>query len=50
MKVLIADDEIHICTLLKHLIDWEELGLELGGMFSSGQEVLEYLPRRQPIF
>ena len=43
MKVLIADDEIHICTLLKHLIDWEELGLELGGMFSSGQEVLEYL-------
>ena len=49
MKVLIADDEIHICTLLKHLIDWEELGLELGGMFSGGQ-FWSTFPQRQPIF
>lgn len=43
MKVLIADDEPHICTLLKYLIKWEELGLTLGGTFSSGSEVLDYL-------
>lgn len=45
MKVLIADDEIHICTLIKHLIDWKGLKLTLGGTFSSGEEVLEYLSR-----
>lgn len=43
MKVLIADDEPHICTLLKYLIKWDELGLTLGGTFSGGGEVLDYL-------
>lgn len=43
MKVLIADDEPHICTLLKYLIQWDQLGLTLGGTFSSGDEVLNYL-------
>lgn len=40
MKVIIADDEIHICSLLKHLIQWEELGLSLLGVFNEGRSVL----------
>ena len=43
MKVLIADDEPHICTLLKYLIQWEQLGLTLAGTFYGGDEVLSYL-------
>ena len=43
MKVLIADDEVHICSLIQYLIAWDELGLTPGGMFSCGEEVLEYL-------
>lgn len=43
MKVLIADDEVYICSLIKHLIDWDGLGLELAGTFCSGLGVLDYL-------
>lgn len=45
MKVIIADDEVHICSLIKYLIAWEELGLTFGGMFSCGEEVWEFLQR-----
>ena len=41
MKVIIADDEIHICSLLKHLIEWDRLGLELAGVFNDGESLLE---------
>lgn len=43
LKVLIADDEVHICSLLKYLIDWEKLGLEFAGSFGNGQAVLDHL-------
>lgn len=43
MKVLIADDEVYICSLIKHLIDWDGLGLELAGTYGSGDGVLAYL-------
>ncbi len=41
MKVVIADDEIHICSLIRHVIAWDRLGLTLLGVFSSGEDVLE---------
>ncbi len=41
MKVIIADDEIHICSLLRHLIQWERLGLTLLDVFYNGNDVLE---------
>ncbi|MBR4461439.1 MAG: response regulator [Erysipelotrichaceae bacterium] len=41
MKVIIADDEIHICSLLKHLIKWDELGLELVSVYNDGESLLE---------
>ena len=37
---MIADDEVHIRNLLKYLIHWEELGLELTGEFDNGQDLL----------
>lgn len=40
MKVIIADDEVHICSLLKHVIEWDSLGLVLLGAFQNGQDVL----------
>lgn len=41
MKVIIADDEVHICSLIKHRIDWERLGLTLLGVFNDGKQVIE---------
>ncbi|MBU9744891.1 response regulator [Lachnospiraceae bacterium ASD3451] len=40
-KVVIIDDEIHIRSLVRNLIHWEELGLECAGCYASGQEALE---------
>lgn len=42
MKLIIADDEPHICSLLKHLIKWEELGLECAGVYNSGDQVIRH--------
>ncbi|MEG2843348.1 MAG: response regulator, partial [Ruthenibacterium sp.] len=43
MRVMIADDEVHICSLIKHLISWEALNLEFAGLFFNGKEVLDFL-------
>lgn len=42
MKVVIADDEVHVCSLVKHLIDWEGLGLTLAGVFHNGDDVIAH--------
>lgn len=41
MKVIIADDEVKICTLIQNLVNWEKLGLELIGVYQNGRDVLE---------
>ncbi|MCR5066956.1 MAG: response regulator [Erysipelotrichaceae bacterium] len=41
MKVIIVDDEVRVGTLIKNLIEWEELGLQLVGVFQNGYDVLE---------
>ena len=45
MKVIIADDEIHICSLLRHVIDWNGLGITLMGVFNDGQSVLSQITK-----
>lgn len=45
MKVVIADDEVHICSLVKHLIDWDGLGLTLSGVCHNGSDVLAHFER-----
>lgn len=47
MKVIIADDEVYICSLIKHLIDWEGLGLELAGIFANGDETAAFLAENE---
>ncbi|WP_099466956.1 response regulator transcription factor [Konateibacter massiliensis] len=47
-KVLIADDEVNVCMLIKKLVDWEALGLEVIGMVHNGVDAFEYLESEQP--
>lgn len=47
-KVIIADDEIHICMLLRKLIDWEEMGIEIVGEYTDGDETLKAIYEKKP--
>ena len=38
LKVIIADDEARVCSLIRMLIDWDALGMELAGVASNGFE------------
>ena len=42
-RLMIADDEKFIRKGLTQQIDWKELGFEIVGIFSDGEEVIEYL-------
>lgn len=48
LKVIIADDEARVCSLIRMLIDWDALGMELAGVASNGFEALELIRARQP--
>lgn len=41
MKVIIVDDELYICKLVQHLIDWQGLGLTLLGIFQNYEDTLQ---------
>lgn len=41
MKVAIVDDEVYICKLVQHLINWQELGLTLLGIFQNYEDTLK---------
>ena len=47
-RVLAADDEYWICENLKHIISWEEYGLEFLKPASDGEEVLARLEEEKP--
>ena len=47
-KALIVDDEPLIREGLKHIIDWEEHGIELVGEASNGEEALEAINKYAP--
>ena len=48
LKVLIADDEELVRQLLKRLVDWESLGLEVIGEASNGFEAFDLLVEYTP--
>lgn len=48
IRVIIADDEMHICRLIQVLIDWEGLGMELAGVASNGLEALSLIKKESP--
>lgn len=47
-KVVIADDEERICQLIKVLVEWELVGLELVGTARNGLEAIELVSTLHP--
>lgn len=47
-SVLIVDDEINICSLIRHEIEWEGLRLTLCGVCSDSRQALEMIRRQRP--
>lgn len=42
-KIILIDDESYVLDQLKLLLDWEKLGFEIVGSFSSTQNIFEYI-------
>lgn len=47
-NVLIVDDEVFICALVKNLINWEELGLEFLGEVYNGEDAIKIIKEQRP--
>ena len=47
-SVLIADDEMSVCNLIKHLISWEELGLTGMGYAHDGIQAYQIIMEKKP--
>ncbi len=47
-KVVIADDEERICQLIKVLVEWEHIGLELVGTARNGLEAIDLVSSLHP--
>lgn len=48
VKVIIADDEERICQLIKALVDWEAMGLEIVGIAHNGLEAGDLVEKLRP--
>lgn len=48
LRVVLADDEVHIRNLLKYLIHWDEIGLDLVSDYDSGSVVVENIEHDKP--
>jgi two-component system response regulator YesN len=48
IKVLIADDEIHICRLIQALIQWDSLEMEPVGVANNGMEAIGLVKEKKP--
>lgn len=48
VKLLICDDEVKICRLIKNLINWEELGAEVVGMAYDGLTAMQIAEKEKP--
>ena len=48
LKVVIADDEARVCSLIQMLIDWDALDMELAGTAANGLEALELMRAQRP--
>ena len=48
MKVLIADDEIKVCRLIQHLVDWDALEMDIIGFANDGKTAYESICEKKP--
>ena len=47
-KVIIVDDEIKVCELIKNCIDWESFGFEIIKIVQTGVEALDIIKQYKP--
>lgn len=48
LKVMIVDDERMICELIRKLVDWDRLNLELAAMVNNGELALQTAQKLRP--
>lgn len=48
MKVIIVDDEVKICQLINHLVDWQSMGMEVVDIVNDGKAAYESICRNHP--
>lgn len=48
LKVIIADDEIKVCKLIHHMVDWSSMGLEVSAIINDGEKALESINEIKP--
>lgn len=48
LKVLIADDEEKVCQLIRRLVDWDALGLEIAAEANDGDSALRLVDQLRP--
>lgn len=49
MKVLIADDEIKVCRLIQHLVDWDALEMDIVGLQMMEKLLMKVFVKRNRI-
>ena len=48
IKVLIADDEIRVCNLIRALVDWQSLDMSVVGVAHNGMDALHAVEEEKP--
>ena len=48
LRVIIVDDEIHICQLLRKIIRWDSLNMKCIGVFDNSIKALDFIRNNQP--
>ncbi|MGB8450764.1 MAG: response regulator [Anaerocolumna sp.] len=48
LKVIIADDEMKVCQLIYHLVDWKDMGLEVAAIVNDGKKAYEEICEKKP--
>lgn len=48
MKAIIVDDEMKICQLINHLIDWKAFGMEVVDIVNDGKAAYESICKNRP--
>lgn len=43
LKALIADDKPKVIALIKHLVDWDDIGIEIIGEVGNGTEAFDLI-------
>lgn len=48
LKVVVADDELHVCQLICNLVDWHSFDMDIVGVAHNGVETLELIRTYEP--